>query len=91
ELTCICAALTLVDERVAVACEKITTILKAALVEVEPYWHGLFAKALAGICVGSAALAEDAAPAGGDRSSAKAKNEEESEESDKDMGFSLFG
>lgn len=31
--------------------EKISTILKAANVEVEPYWPGLFAKALEGINV----------------------------------------
>lgn len=29
--------------------EKIQTILKAANVEVEPYWPGLFAKALEGV------------------------------------------
>lgn len=31
--------------------EKISTILKAANVEVEPYWPGLFAKALEGVNV----------------------------------------
>jgi ribosomal protein L12E/L44/L45/RPP1/RPP2 len=31
--------------------EKIQTILKAAAVDVEPYWPGLFAKALEGISV----------------------------------------
>jgi 60s Acidic ribosomal protein len=31
--------------------EKIQTILKAANVEVEPYWPGLFAKALEGVNV----------------------------------------
>ena len=31
--------------------EKIQTILKAASVDVEPYWPGLFAKALEGINV----------------------------------------
>lgn len=31
--------------------EKISTILKAANVDVEPYWPGLFAKALEGVNV----------------------------------------
>lgn len=31
--------------------EKIQTILKAASVDIEPYWPGLFAKALEGINV----------------------------------------
>lgn len=31
--------------------EKIQTILKAANVDVEPYWPGLFAKALEGVNV----------------------------------------
>jgi large subunit ribosomal protein LP1 len=31
--------------------EKISTILKAANVDVEPYWPGLFAKALEGVDV----------------------------------------
>merc|ERR1711894_863431 len=34
------------DDDVTVTGEKIETILKAAGVEVEPYWPGLFAKAL---------------------------------------------
>ena len=106
ELACVYAALILVDDDVAVTGEKISTILKAANVEVEPYWPGLFAKALEGVNVkdlitniGSgvgAAPAGAAAPAaGGDAPAAEAKKEEkkkeeEPEESDDDMGFGLF-
>ncbi|XP_046989984.1 60S acidic ribosomal protein P1 [Schistocerca americana] len=51
ELACIYSALILVDDEVAVTGEKIQTILKAAAVDVDPYWPGLFAKALEGINV----------------------------------------
>lgn len=83
--------------------EKISTILKAAAVDVEPYWPGLFAKALEGINVrdlitniGSgvgAAPAAGGAPAAAAAAGAPAeekkeeKKEEEPEESDDDMGF----
>ena len=85
--------------------EKISTILKAANVEVEPYWPGLFAKALEGINVkdlitnigsgAGAAPAAGGAPAGDAAPAAEAKKEEkkkeeEPEESDDDMGFGLF-
>jgi len=59
-----------------VQAEKIQTILKAADVKVEPYWPGLFSKALEGLNlktmitnvgsgVGSAPAAGGAAPAAG--------------------------
>ncbi len=86
--------------------EKIQTILKAAKVDVEPYWPGLFAKALEscnvkelitniGSGVGAApaagaAPAGGAADAGGAAPAAEAKKEEPEEESDDDMGFGLF-
>ncbi|XP_033230884.1 60S acidic ribosomal protein P1-like [Belonocnema kinseyi] len=105
ELACVYSALLLVDDDVAVTGEKIQTILKAANVDVEPYWPGLFAKALEGINVkelitniGSgvgAAPAGGAAPVAAAAAEAAPQKEEkkkvESEaESDDDMGFGLF-
>uniref|UniRef100_F5GTW4 Large ribosomal subunit protein P1 n=1 Tax=Simulium guianense TaxID=445764 RepID=F5GTW4_SIMGU len=105
ELACVYAALILVDDDVAVTGEKIQTILKAANVDVEPYWPGLFAKALEGInvkdlitSIGSGAgsgpaagpaAASAAAPAAAEKKE-EAKKEESDNESDDDMGFGLF-
>ncbi|GAB0098450.1 60S acidic ribosomal protein P1 [Sergentomyia squamirostris] len=93
ELACVYSALILVDDDVAVTGEKINTILKAAGVEVEPYWPGLFAKALEGVNVkdlitnigsgvGAAPAAGGAAPAAAAAAEAPAaaKKEEKKEE-----------
>lgn len=79
--------------------------MKAANVEVEPYWPGLFAKALEGVNikelitnigsgVGAAPVGAAAAPAADAPAAAPAKEEkkkeEEPEESDDDMGLGLF-
>ena len=46
ELACTYAALILNDDDCEITGDKIATILKAASVEVEPFWPGLFAGAL---------------------------------------------
>merc|ERR1712071_101057 len=99
ELACVYAALVLLDDDVAVTAEKISTILKAADVKVEPYWPGLFAKALegvdakalisnvgAGVGAAPAAASADAPAAAAEK---KEEKKEESEEEDDDMGFGL--
>merc|ERR1712176_1350267 len=93
ELACVYSALILHDDDVDVTADKIQKICAAAKVSVEPFWPGLFAKALEGrnigdliSNVGSAAAAggDAAAPAAEEK---KEEKKEESEESDDDMGF----
>jgi len=104
ELACVYSALILHDDDVSITADKINKIIKAAKIQVEPFWPSLFAKALEGrnigdlICnVGSAPAGGAVAPAaGGDAVDAKEekqeekKKEESEEESDDDMGFGLF-
>merc|ERR1712076_185904 len=91
ELACVYAALILADDDVTVTGEKIETILKAAGVEVEPYWPGLFAKALESCnvkdLITNVGSGVGAAPAAEKK---EEKAEEPEEESDDDMGFGLF-
>ncbi|KAL2146205.1 hypothetical protein VTI28DRAFT_4784 [Corynascus sepedonium] len=105
ELATSYAALILADDGVEITSDKIQTLIKAAnVVDVEPIWASLFAKALEGKDVkellsavgsggGAAAPAAGgaAAAAGGAAEEAKEEaKEEEKEESDEDMGFGLF-
>ncbi|CAO2590594.1 60S acidic ribosomal protein P1 [Lemmus lemmus] len=81
--------------------DKINALIKAAGVNVEPFWPGLFAKALANVNIESLICnvgAGGPAPAAGTAPAAAAPAEEkkveakkeESEDSDDDMGFGLF-
>ncbi|GMT27229.1 hypothetical protein PFISCL1PPCAC_18526 [Pristionchus fissidentatus] len=106
EQACVYAALVLQDDDVAITGDKIATLLKAANVTVEPFWPGLFAKALEGVNVSdlissvssgvgggapaAAAPAAGAAPAAAEAAPAKKKEEVKEESEDDDMGFGLF-
>lgn len=74
ELACIYAALALQDDENPITAEKIQGILTAAGIDIEPFWAGLYAKALkcvdvkflisnVGTGVGAAPTAAAAAPA----------------------------
>ncbi|EDW77707.1 large ribosomal subunit protein P1 [Drosophila tropicalis] len=103
ELACVYASLILVDDDVAVTGEKISTILKAANVEVEPYWPGLFAKALEGVnvkdLITNIGSGVGAAPAGGAAAPAaaaapaggEAKKEEKKKEEESDVSDDDMG
>merc|ERR1711948_120296 len=93
ELACVYASLILADDDVAVTAEKISTILKAANVSVEPFWPGLFAKCLESVnikdlvsSVGSGVGAAPAAGAGGAAPAAAAAEEAPKEEKKEEPG-----
>merc|ERR1712150_220842 len=105
ELACVYAALILQDDGLEISGDNLTTLIKAADVECDSYWPGLFAKALDGIDIkalvsnvgaGGGAPAAAGGAAAGEAAAEEApaeeakKEESEEEESDDDMGFGLF-
>ncbi|WP_395241883.1 60S acidic ribosomal protein P1, partial [Salmonella sp. s51933] len=52
ELACVYSALILHDDDVAITGDKIQSLISAAGLEVEPFWPGMFAKALEGRNIG---------------------------------------
>ncbi|KFY89785.1 hypothetical protein V500_05484 [Pseudogymnoascus sp. VKM F-4518 (FW-2643)] len=104
ELATSYAALILADDGVDITAEKLQTLITSAKVlDVEPIWTSLFAKALEGKDVkdlllnvgsGGGAPAAGGAAAGGAAAATEdapaEEKEEEKEESDEDMGFGLF-
>ena len=53
EAACVYAALILHDDGVEITADKISALISAAEIEIEPIWPSLFAKALAGKDIGS--------------------------------------
>merc|ERR1711892_1058692 len=92
ELACTYAALILNDDDCEITGDKIATILKAAAVDVEPFWPSLFAGALKDVNVRES-ITSIGSGAGSSGEAAKVeekKPESSSEEEDDDMGFGLF-
>ena len=101
DLACTYAALILHDDGQEVTADKISEVVKASGLELEPYWAGLFAKFLeeksvgdlisnVGAGGGGGGGSRAAGGAGGDAGAEAAPAEEEEEEEEADMDFDLF-
>merc|ERR1712050_752169 len=93
ELVCTYAALLLHDSELDISEDKLNKVIKASGNKVEPYWPGLFAKALDGqdigkllSNVGTGAPAAGGAAAGGGAPAAKEEKKEEEKKEEEDEG-----
>jgi large subunit ribosomal protein LP1 len=102
DLACTYAALILHDDGQEVTADKISAVVSASGLKLEPYWAGLFAKFLEQKSVGDlisnvgagggggGGAAAGGAAAGGDAGGAAAAAPEAEEEEEADMDFDLF-
>lgn len=100
DLACTYAALILHDDGQEVTADKISAVVSASGLELEPYWSGLFAKFLeqksvgdliSNVGAGGGGGGGGGAAAGGDAGGdAAAAAPEEEEEEEADMDFDLF-
>ena len=100
DLACTYAALILHDDGQEVTADKISAVVAASGLELEPYWSGLFAKFLeqksvgdliSNVGAGGGGGGGGGAAAGGDAGGdAAAAAPEEEEEEEADMDFDLF-
>ena len=97
DLACTYAALILHDDGQEVTADKISAVVSASGLELEPYWSGLFAKFLeqksvgdliSNVGAGGGGGCGGGAAAGGDAAAAAPEEEEEEEEAE--MDFDLF-
>ena len=100
DLACTYAALILHDDGQEVTADKISAVVSASGLELEPYWSGLFAKFLeqksvgdliSNVGAGGGGGGGGGAAAGGDAGgAAAAAAPEEEEEEEAEMDFDLF-
>ena len=100
DLACTYAALILHDDGQEVTADKISAVVSASGLELEPYWSGLFAKFLdqksvgdliSNVGAGGGGGGGGGAAAGGDAGGdAAAAAPEEEEEEEAEMDFDLF-
>ena len=90
DLACTYAALILHDDGQEVTADKISAVVSASGLELEPYWSGLFAKFLEQKSVGDLISNVGAGGGGGGGGGAAAAAPEEEEEEEAEMDFDLF-
>ena len=99
DLACTYAALILHDDGQEVTADKISAVVSASGLELEPYWSGLFAKFLeqksvgdliSNVGAGGGGGGGGGAAAGGDAGGDAAAAAPEEEEEEAEMDFDLF-